>query len=203
MSKGDRTREAVLRGGLEWTSTVGLGGLTIGGLAERLGMSKSGVYAHAASKEALQIDVLMLAADHFYDLVIRPALAEPRGEPRLRKLFERWLGWDGYTDYALPGGCVFVGAATELDDEPDSAVRDRLVSILEYMHESLTRVVAGGIREGQFAPGTDAEQVAYELYGVMLARHQWSRLLRDPHADERAWAGLESLLRSIRTTEEE
>src|SRR5690242_942401 len=89
-------------------------------------MSKSGLFAHFASKEALQIAVLDDARDRFVTTVVSPALKEPRGEPRVRALFDRWLRWEQAA--FQPGGCVFVAAAAELDDQ-EGPVRDRLVEI--------------------------------------------------------------------------
>lgn len=91
MSKGERTRAAILDRATGLASQVGLTGLTIGALAEALKLSKSGLFAHFQSKEALQIDVLEHAARRFSDLVVRPALQKPRGEPRMRALFEHWI----------------------------------------------------------------------------------------------------------------
>src|SRR5262245_409254 len=127
MRKGEQTRDAVLAEALAQSSQLGLRGITIGGLAESMGMSKSGLFAHFGSKEGLQVAVMDFAIDRFIRVVLAPALTAPRGEPRVRALFDRWLGWDGYSDYALPGGCVFVGVTTEFDDEPDGAVRDKVV----------------------------------------------------------------------------
>src|SRR5690606_20826140 len=84
MAKGDATRETILHHGVETAARVGLSGLTIGELASATGMSKSGLFAHAKSKEALQLQVLAHAREEFIDAVIRPALAAPRGEPRVR-----------------------------------------------------------------------------------------------------------------------
>src|SRR5712691_7251134 len=116
MRKGANTRHAILTHATGLASQVGLTGLTIGALADHLRLSKSGLFAHFRSKEALQIQVLEHAAASFVEAVVRPALPLPRGEPRMRALFERWLEWD--QSGALPGGCVFVAAATELDDRP-------------------------------------------------------------------------------------
>ena len=94
--------------------------MTIGSLADLTHMSKSGLFAHFGSKESLQLATVRHARDQFVNLVIRPALAAPRGEPRVRALFENWLDWD---TNVLPGGCLFVAAAVEFDDEP-GAVRE-------------------------------------------------------------------------------
>src|SRR6266550_690916 len=111
-TKGATTRQAVLERATQLASRVGLGGLTIGTLADELELSKSGLFGHFRSKEALQIQVLDHAAARFVESVVRPALHEPRGEPRMRALFERWLDWGRSSP--MPGGCLFVAAATEL-----------------------------------------------------------------------------------------
>src|SRR3989442_4726407 len=126
MRKGANTRNAILPHATGLASQVGLTGLTIGALADHLRLSKSGLFAHFRSKEALQIQVLEHAAASFVEAVVRPALQQPRGEPRMRALFERWLEWEQAE--ALPGGCVFVAAASELVDRPGPA-RDRVVEL--------------------------------------------------------------------------
>ena len=122
MSKGTETRQIVLDEAARVASRVGLGGLTIGSLATATQLSKSGLFAHFQSKVSLQLQLLDHTRARFVDLVVRPALAAPRGEPRVRELFRRWLAWD--TD-ALPGGCLFVAASAEFDGQP-GPVRDRL-----------------------------------------------------------------------------
>src|SRR5678815_2922243 len=111
MAKGEQTRQAILARAFELAKTVGLSGLSIGRLAEDTGLSKSGLFAHFGSKEALEIAVIEEAARQFVELVVTPALRQPRGEPRVRALFERWLLWG-----ERPGGCFFVSAVAELDD---------------------------------------------------------------------------------------
>src|SRR5512140_581658 len=140
MPKGAQTREAILDHGLRLASELGLEGLTIGRLAEALELSKSGLFAHFGSKEALQVAVLDRAGERFAEVVVRPALAAPRGEARLRALFERWLAWP--REVALPGGCIFVQAASELDDRPGAA-RDRLAALEREWLETIARVVRG------------------------------------------------------------
>ena len=195
MRKGELTRQSVLEHAASLASQVGLEGLTIGRLAEELALSKSGLFAHFRSKEALQIQVLEFAGQRFVDTVVRPALATPRGEPRVRALFERWLEWP--RTGALAAGCLFVALATELDDRPGPA-RDRLVQLQKDWMEVLATSFRGGIREGHFRPDADPEQFAYDIYGIMLAHHHASRLLGDPGARARARRGFEALLDAAR-----
>jgi AcrR family transcriptional regulator len=124
VGKGQLTHQAILDESVQLASRLGLAGLSVGRLADEVEMSKSGLFAHFRSKEALQLQTLAHARRLFVDLVVRPALAVPDGEARLRALVERWLAWD---DTALSGGCIFVAAAVEVDDRP-GAVRDALVA---------------------------------------------------------------------------
>ena len=191
-NKGADTRHAVLERAVTLASRVGLGGLTIGTLAEDLQLSKSGLFGHFRSKEALQIQVLDHAAARFVDAVVRPALAQPRGEPRLRSLFHRWLDWARSSP--MPGGCLFVAAATELDDQA-GPVRDRLEQLQRDWLGVIATSYRKGIEEGHFSKDADPDQFAHDLYGVMLAYHHAHRLLRDPEAEARARHAFQALLR--------
>ncbi len=190
-AKGADTRNSVLERAVALASKVGLGGLTIGTLADDLKLSKSGLFGHFRSKEALQIQVLNHAAARFVEAVIRPALAQPRGEPRVRSLFHRWLDWARSSP--MPGGCLFVAAATELDDK-EGPVRDRLQQLQREWLGVLSTSYLKGIEEGHFPKDTDPDQFAHDLYGVMLAYHHAHRLLRDPKAEARARHAFQALL---------
>jgi AcrR family transcriptional regulator len=190
MSKGAVTREAILDTASRLARSVGLGGITIGTLAADAELSKSGLYAHFRSKEALQVQVLEHTRARFVAQVVAPALAAPRGEPRVRALFENWLAWD-----QQPGGCLFVAASSELDDQP-GPVRDRLVRDQQDWLDSIAEVFRTGVAEGQFAGSP--EQFAFELDGIMLSHHMSSRLLADGMSVERARAAFEALVERAR-----
>jgi AcrR family transcriptional regulator len=195
VTKGNETRRTILERAAGLASQVGLEGLTIGRLADELELSKSGLFAHFRSKEALQVETLRFAAELFVDRVVRPALKAPRGEPRVRALFERWLDWAKANP--LPGGCVFVAAATEMDDRQGPA-REELVRHERDWLELIANVARTAIREGDFRADADPEQFAYELHGVKLAYHHAARLLRDPAAEARARRAFENLVESAR-----
>lgn len=197
MRRGDFTRQAILERAAGLASKVGLEGLTIGVLANELNLSKSGLFAHFHSKEALQLQVLEHGAAVFVERVIRPALAEPRGEPRLRALFDRWLDWSQSSP--LSGGCLFVQAAVELDDRP-GLVRDRLVGFQRQWLDVIATSVQKGIDAGAFRDDADPEQFAQDVYGVMLAYHHAARLLRDSRAEARARRAFDTLLAAVRGT---
>ena len=196
MGKGAITRNTILTHAAELASQVGLSGLTIGALADDLELSKSGLFAHFRSKEALQIQVLEHASQSFIERVVTPSLKTPRGELRMRSLFDRWLEWG--RDRTFPGGCVFVAAASELDDRP-GPVRERLVALQRQWLELLVVSFRKGVESGQFTSRGDAEQFAQDLYGIMLAFHHQFRLMNDPAAEARARHAFERILSQAKT----
>lgn len=191
MSKGDQTRGAILRQAADLASLVGLHGLTIGTLARHAGMSKSGLFQHFGSKEQLQVETLRAGVDRFVEQVIRPTLKTARGRVRVRALFDRWLQWA--TDEGLAGGCLFVAASIELDDQPGPA-RDYLVEHQAMWLELIGITARKAVEAGDFRTDLDDVQFAYELNAILLSFHQASRLMRDPAAADRARIMFERLV---------
>jgi AcrR family transcriptional regulator len=192
MAKGEATRQAILARALELAKLVGLSGLSIGRLAEDTGLSKSGLFAHFGSKEALCVAVVEEAARQFVASVIAPALQKPRGEPRVRALFDRFIDWG-----QQPGGCFFVAAIAELDDQPGPP-RDRLIQSCKDWLDALATAARIAVVEGHFRADLDPEQFAFDVYGVMLGFHTYLKFLRAPDALARARASLERLLAGAR-----
>lgn len=192
MAKGAQTREAIVDTAVELAFRVGLGGLTIGELARAQQMSKSGLFAHFRSKEALQLETLRRAQERFNDLVIRPALSAPRGRRRVEELFDRWLDWE---TEALTGGCIFVTATIEFDDQP-GPMRDAVVRCQQDWLEFVAAVAGTAVAEGDFRVDLDTEQFAFQLQGLMLGYHHAGRLMRDPRAREHTRLALDQLLES-------
>lgn len=176
-------------------SELGLAGASIGALAERVKMSKSGLFAHFSSKDNLDVAILDEAIRRFVDLVVAPALREKRGEPRVRALFERWLAWADQ-DF-MPGGCIFVQAGVELDDRPGPA-RDKLVASQKDWLSTLAGAARIAVEEGHFRQDLDPAQLAFEVYALAYGYHALHRLLRDKSSEKRARAAFERLVRDAR-----
>jgi AcrR family transcriptional regulator len=191
MARGEATRERIVDRALRLASRDGLEGLSIGGLAADLGLSKSGLFAHFGSKEDLQLAVLHEAVARFETTVVRPAVRAPRGEPRIRALFANWLDW--MADPAFPGGCILLAASVELDDR-EGRPRDYLAGTQRLLLGTLAKAARITIEAGQFRPDLDCDQFAFEVYALVLARGHWKRMIRDPQADTRARAAFEALL---------
>ena len=143
--RGERTRTAVLDRALLLTTVAGLDGLSLSQVADALGVSKSGLFAHWRSKEALQLAVIEHARAQWTDRVIRPALTAPRGVRRLWAVHDTRLAF--YEAEVLPGGCFFTTATVEFNARP-GVIRDRLA--------------ADAVALGELRPDADPEGLAYE-----------------------------------------
>ena len=194
MSKGQDTKSAILDHAVEIASEVGFTGLTIGQLADRTVLSKSGLFAHFKSKESLQLETLARARQRLTDVVVRPTLATPRGVARVRALFDLWLHW---ATEVLEGGCIFVTGSIEYDDRP-GPVRDALVQGEKDWTEFIVTVAGTGVSEGDFKADLDTEQFAFGVQALMYGYHHASRLMKDPKALARTRVAFDQLLESAR-----
>lgn len=190
LRKGEQTRASILDAALAIASRDGLEGLTIGLLAECMGMSKSGVFAHFGSREDLQIDVLKLYHHQFEQEVFFPSMHEPRGLPRLQSLFRRWVD---RVSREIASGCIYISGAVEYDDRP-GPIRDQLVSMVSTWQRSLLRAARQAIEQGHLRADTDADQLVFEMYGLVLALHHDARFLKSPGSASRAQAGFARLV---------
>ncbi|TDQ41362.1 TetR/AcrR family transcriptional regulator [Tepidicella xavieri] len=188
--KGQQTKAAIIDAALALASQVGLEGLSIGAIAEVMQMSKSGVFAHFGSREELQISVVREYHDRFEREVFYPALQEPRGLPRLRKLFDNWMR---QTSAEIDSGCIYISGAVEFDDRP-GPVRDALVETVNTWQAAIHRAVQLAIAEKHLKADADAAQIAFEIHGLILALHYEARFLRNPMGLQRARQGFDNIL---------
>lgn len=196
MRKGELTRAAILDAALELASRDGLEGLTIGVLAERMQMSKSGVFAHFGSREDLQVEVVREYHKRFEQEVFYPSLTEPRGLPRLWSMVRRWME---RRIQEVTTGCIYISGAVEYDDRP-GPIRDALVAMVRAWQGALLRAVQQSVDVGALQPDTDPQQLVYEMYGLILALHHDARFLRSPGAVERAHRGFARLIENYRNS---
>ncbi len=191
MNKGEQTKATILEAATNIASKEGLGGLSIGTLAKKLGLSKSGLFAHFGSKDALLMAVTEAASQRFIAVVIRPAFQEPAGRPRLERLFENWLDWSESREF--PGGCPIMAATLELDDRP-GPLRDYLLSQQRKWLGTIGQAAKIAIGMGHLAESSDSEQFAFEFNAIGFGYHFSNRFLREPHARQQARTAFQSLL---------
>jgi len=192
--KGETTRAVIVDAALAIARREGLEGLTIGLLADALGKSKSGVFAHFGSREDLQLAVLHEYAVRFVDEVMRPAVERARGLPRLEAMLENWLR---LLARELEQGCLMIAGASEYDDRP-GALRDAMVAIVTGWKHELLRAIDSAKQAGHLSASVESHQLVFEIYGLMLALHQDARLLRSADSVKRTRAGLARLIDSAR-----
>ena len=194
MRKGEQTRAAILDVALELASRNGLEGLTIGLLADRMSMSKSGVFAHFGSREDLQLEVVKLYHHRFEQEVFFPSIKEARGLPRLVAMYTRWVK---RVSVEIASGCIYISGAVEYDDR-EGPIREQLVSMVRAWQEALLRSVQQAVEIGHLRADVDAAQLVFEMHGLILALHHDARFLRNPGAVERARAAFERLVENYR-----
>jgi AcrR family transcriptional regulator len=193
--KGEETRAQILDAAVQQASEAGFESLTIGTLAERTGLSKSGLFAHFGSRTELQLATFDEAVRRFSAEVVLPALKAPRGLARLDALFARWMGWPERA--RLRGGCPIHAAAGEYDDRP-GPMRDVVVERQRQVARELAKAVQLAIDTGELRPDTDARQVTFEFFGILLVYYQAARLSGDSAAASRASTAYRRLVDSYR-----
>jgi AcrR family transcriptional regulator len=185
------THERILQQGLALMSQAGLAGVTLGVLAEQVGMSKSGLFAHFRSKEDVQIGLLRYMAQFATAQVVQPAMSADEGLPRLQALVRNWFGWAQRA--GLPGGCPVAAGLFEFDDV-DGAVRNEILAMESQWRGLLTQLVQKAIERGHLRQDLDVEQFVWELCGIYLIHHAAQRFLRAADADRRASTAFQALL---------
>ena len=188
--KGQQTKAAIVDAALRLATQVGLEGISIGALAELMHMSKSGVFAHFGSREELQISVVREYFHQFEQEVFYPVLAKPRGLPRVEALFANWMK---RVAIEIQSGCIFISGAVEFDDRP-GAVREALASSVKTWLAAMHRSVMQAKEEGHLRSSADAQQIAFEIHGLILALHYEARFLNNPGSLARANTGFAHIL---------
>ena len=181
-SDGERSRQAILREAGQLATVEGIDGLSIGRLADAVGMSKSGLFAHFGSKEELQLATIETAYDLFRDEVIDPALEAPTGLDRLRALTENYLR---HIETAYPGGCFFASVTAEMDTQA-GAVRDRLVVFFDEWLGLLEAAVRDAQAEGTIDSAEDPLELVFELEAFVLLANAQLVVSREPAVLDRA-----------------
>jgi AcrR family transcriptional regulator len=192
MGNAISTHQRILEQGMALMSHAGLEGVTLGVLAEQVGISKSGLFAHFRSKEEVQIELLEHTAQFAQARVVAPAMRADEGLPRLNALVANWFGWAQRA--GLPGGCPVAAGLFEFDDV-EGAVRDKILEMESAWRRLLTQLVREAVECGHLARDLDVEQFVWELCGIYLGHHAAHRFLRSADADRRARTAFEALLK--------
>ncbi|MEV0591694.1 TetR/AcrR family transcriptional regulator [Nonomuraea cavernae] len=177
------TRERIVATGVTKASTDGLSALTIGTLAEALGMSKAGVVGPFGSRAGLQFAVLTKATEMFIAAVVAPSMKVDSGLPRLRVLIDLWCG---YLDSSpFPNGCFITAASCELDGRPGE-LRSFLLATVTRWRAFLREQIVIAQEAGDITTMLDADDLVTALTGIAMSANQEIQLLADATAPARA-----------------
>lgn len=194
-AKSELTRAAIVGAGLDLAATEGLEALTLQAVADRVGLSKSGVFSRIGSRETLQTAVIEEFGRRFLADVFVPAMQQPKGLPRLDEIVRRWLARMSRPE--AHSSCIYVPGAFELDDR-QGVLRDLLLQEVTRWRAALRRTVLQAVEAGHLQADTDAEQLVSEIYALAIGLLHDTRFLRDTGAPARALASWQRLLRSYR-----
>jgi len=182
-SDGERSRATILREAARLATVEGIGGLSIGRLADAVGMSKSGLFAHFGSKEELQLATVDLAGELFTEHVLSAGDDAHSARERLSALTEGYLRY--VSEETFPGGCFFASVLAEVDMRP-GPVRDAMIGALTGWLGLLESTIREAQADGAIAKREDPAQLAFELEALLYFSNQQYVVLRSSEPIERA-----------------
>jgi AcrR family transcriptional regulator len=191
-SDGERSRTAILDEAARLATVEGIGGLSLGRLADAVGMSKSGLFAHFGSKEELQLATIETADEIFDEQVRNPAQEAATGLERLRALLDSYLRY--VESGTFPGGCFFASVLVEVSMQP-GAVRDRLVAFMEDWLGRLENAIRDAQREGDIDKSEKPAQLAFELESLLLLANTQFSVAQSPEPIKRGRQAIERRLK--------
>ena len=196
LAKSEQTLQAIIKTALQLAVLEGLHAVTLGEVAKRMDISKSGVFARVGSLESLQNKVIVEYGRIFSANVFLPALSSPRGLPRLNAIMRLWIG-RGTGENAMAGG-LHTAAAFDLD-HVESGLRDQLLESVMDWRAQLQRCIVQCIEEGHLRPDTDPLQLTFEISSLMVGFLHDARFVRDPAAHDRATSAYLRLISTYRS----
>jgi AcrR family transcriptional regulator len=192
-TKGQATKHHILREGLMLASVKGLVNISIGGLAAKAEMSRSGLFAHFLSKEQLQLEILEFADSLFKEVVLNPCQQLESPREKVQFLVNKMPGWYENTEPKIPGGCIFLTACLEFDDRP-GRVKDFLLDQQKAFLNFLEEVHKEGVERGEFTGTLSDEDFAFVFYSFYMGFNQYKKFFGDADAKKHADKHLNGLI---------
>lgn len=195
-TKGDATKQFILEEGFNFVSSYGFTDLSVGKLAKACSMSRSGLFSHFSSKEALQLEILKFSEFNFRQIVILPTQKIENAFMKLESLCVLWPNWVKVCSQKANGGCIFMSASFEFDSR-DGAIKDYLYDCQKRLLVYFESVFRLGLEKNEIRSDLSPGQLAYDFYSKYLAFHMYNHFLKDKNASKYLNRSLRSLLDSI------
>jgi AcrR family transcriptional regulator len=188
---GVASRGVILNAAARLATTRGLEGLSIGELAQHIGMSKSGLYAHFKSKAELELATIETAVEIFASEVVDKVPQSLRGLARITALTDAFLQY--LERRIFPGGCFFAAVAMQLAANPGRP-RDRIMQVQTEWVSQFTSALGQCRAAGEIPSDADVDQLAFEITAMMLrANFAWV-LTEDKNVLDQARVGVKNVL---------
>jgi AcrR family transcriptional regulator len=192
-TKSELTKAAIVGAALDLCAEQGMEAITLQAVADRVGLSKSGVFSRVGSREALQAEVIDEYDRRFLAEVFVPAMQVPKGLARLNAMVRRWIERARVVE--ANNGCIYVAGAFEFDDR-EGPLRDLLLRGVQGWRSVVRRAVVQAVDAKDIAANTDPDQLVMEIYSLMLGMYHEARFVRDPRAADRTHSAYERLIQS-------
>jgi len=189
LRKGEATRIRIVEEAARQAALRGLAAVSLADVAEAVGLSKSGLFKHFDSKEAMELEVVDYVTLLFTEFVWRPAEHLPTARERLARTFELWLDWE--EKRWVQGGCPLVAFSVELDDQP-GPVRDLLQKRLQQWKNTMVRQFQQ-LRDPPL-PEVEARSAYFQMKSFALGHLDARRIMGDADARRSAQAAFSALL---------
>lgn len=182
VDKGEHTKRRILSAGMDFVCRYGLANISIGKVAKRMNMSRTGVISHFANKADMQIAILQYCESVFISQVIQPSL---HLDPviNLRQFYHHWMNWVFTLSQQQSMTCPFVKAVAEFQDRPNCIVKtlicEQQASSLRYIISLVQRC----INKNHFKPTLNSEEFALNSLGAYLSHNINRNLLENKKAD--------------------
>ncbi len=167
MNKGERTRLAILKQSIIYSSQFGLADITIGSVSKLCNLSRTGVISHFENKEDMQIAILEYGEQLFRAHVIEPSWREDPLD-HVKTLLNKWADWtsDMFDEYQV--SCPFIKAVVEFQNRPPSNVRSYTIDQQNRFIAYLTHRIQRCVEHNKLTNKVEAIAIAYELYSLYL-----------------------------------
>jgi len=163
--------------------------VSLGDVAEAVGLSKSGLFKHFDSKEAMHEAVVQMVVERFVNWILDGAEIQPPGRSRLEGIFDRWLHW-AETEWEETG-CPIMALSVELDDQP-GPLKDLLQGRLREMRRRLVKEFQA-LRNPPLSEA-EAQAAYFQMKSFLLGQSDARRMMGDADTHRAAQAAFQSLL---------
>jgi len=189
MSKGEQTRQEIIRKAAPIFNQRGYDGAALSDLMRATGLEKGGIYRHFDSKQQLAAEAFDYAWRETLDARIHDLDTIANTVDRLKQLVANFVERRGI----IPGGCPLLNTAIDTDDG-NTVLRERARKALRGWRSYLISMIRAGIKARDIRARVDAKKLATLIISSLEGAIMLYRLERSEEALRAVKAHLERYL---------